>query len=142
MRQQVLEGLNWRIHRIWSTDWFRNPDRELRGAVEAIESAKAYHPLSHQNEGNESPIDRVERSLQQAGYILDIAKYQLANLTVSLRGLELHTVPRATMAAWVTKVVDIESPVHMHEVGRRIANAAGVGRIGTRIQESLLEETR
>jgi hypothetical protein len=27
-RQEVLEGLGWRIHRVWSTDWFDNPRRE------------------------------------------------------------------------------------------------------------------
>src|SRR5262249_14955765 len=30
LRQQVLENLGWRIHRIWSTDWFKNGDEELR----------------------------------------------------------------------------------------------------------------
>ena len=29
LRQQVLEGLGWKIYRIWSTDWFMNPQREL-----------------------------------------------------------------------------------------------------------------
>src|SRR5690606_20332667 len=29
LRQEVLEGLGWRIYRIWSTDWFRHPKREL-----------------------------------------------------------------------------------------------------------------
>src|SRR6185436_19376783 len=28
LRQEFLEGLGWRLHRIWSTDWFRNPQRE------------------------------------------------------------------------------------------------------------------
>jgi very-short-patch-repair endonuclease len=28
LRQEVLEGLGWRLHRIWSTDWFNNPQRE------------------------------------------------------------------------------------------------------------------
>ena len=28
LRQEVLEGLGWRFHRIWSTDWFNNPRRE------------------------------------------------------------------------------------------------------------------
>jgi very-short-patch-repair endonuclease len=28
LRQEVLEGLGWRLHRIWSTDWFNNPARE------------------------------------------------------------------------------------------------------------------
>ena len=25
LRPQVLEGLGWRLHRVWSTDWFRDP---------------------------------------------------------------------------------------------------------------------
>lgn len=29
IRQQVLEGLGWRIYRIWSTDWFSNPMQEF-----------------------------------------------------------------------------------------------------------------
>jgi very-short-patch-repair endonuclease len=36
LRQEVLEGLGWRLHRIWSTDWFNNPAREadrLRGVI-------------------------------------------------------------------------------------------------------------
>jgi very-short-patch-repair endonuclease len=28
LRQEILEGLNWNLHRIWSTDWFNNPRRE------------------------------------------------------------------------------------------------------------------
>jgi very-short-patch-repair endonuclease len=29
LRQQVLERLQWNIYRIWSTDWFQNPEEEL-----------------------------------------------------------------------------------------------------------------
>ena len=29
IRQQVLEGLGWRIYRIWSTEWFSNPVQEF-----------------------------------------------------------------------------------------------------------------
>lgn len=47
LRQQVLEGLGWKIHRVWSTDWFRHEERELRRLANAIERAKA--------EGYESP---------------------------------------------------------------------------------------
>ena len=39
LRQQVLEGLGWRIHRIWSTDWFRNRDREMARVEKAIRLA-------------------------------------------------------------------------------------------------------
>jgi len=39
-RQAVLESLGWTIHRIWSTDWFRNPQDQLSQVVAAIEKAK------------------------------------------------------------------------------------------------------
>ena len=39
LRQQVLEGLGWTIHRIWSTDWFRYPDREVAKTEDAIRRA-------------------------------------------------------------------------------------------------------
>ena len=41
LREEVLHGLGWKLYRIWSTDWFRNPERELERAVDAIERAKA-----------------------------------------------------------------------------------------------------
>ena len=44
LREEVLLGLGWKLHRVWSTDWFRNPDRELERAVEAIERAKTQSP--------------------------------------------------------------------------------------------------
>ena len=37
LRQQILEALQWNIYRIWSTDWFQNPDVELRRLVEHLE---------------------------------------------------------------------------------------------------------
>ncbi len=40
LREQLLTALGWKLHRIWSTDWFHNPERELERAVAAIESAK------------------------------------------------------------------------------------------------------
>ena len=41
LRQEVLEGLGWRLHRIWSTDWFRNPRAEIEALKAAIDDALA-----------------------------------------------------------------------------------------------------
>ena len=30
IRQKVLEGLGWNIYRIWSTDWYQDPNKELK----------------------------------------------------------------------------------------------------------------
>ena len=35
LRQENLERLGWRFHRIWSTEWFRNPEREVERCVAA-----------------------------------------------------------------------------------------------------------
>jgi hypothetical protein len=37
LRQDVLESLNWRIYRVWSTDWYRDPEREFTRLVQQIE---------------------------------------------------------------------------------------------------------
>ena len=39
LRQEVLENKGWRFHRIWSTDWFRDPEGETRKAVKAWKQA-------------------------------------------------------------------------------------------------------
>jgi very-short-patch-repair endonuclease len=36
LRQQVLERLGWSIHRIWSTEWFRNKPDQVRLLIEKI----------------------------------------------------------------------------------------------------------
>jgi very-short-patch-repair endonuclease len=37
LRQQVLEGYGWKIHRIWSTDWFRDSRRQVDAVVEKVQ---------------------------------------------------------------------------------------------------------
>ncbi len=43
LRQQILEGLGWkgRLHRIWSTDWFRDSKGAQERLLRAVETARA-----------------------------------------------------------------------------------------------------
>ncbi|MEZ8145287.1 DUF4011 domain-containing anti-phage protein Hhe [Enterovibrio norvegicus] len=38
VRQGVLEGLGWTIHRIWSTDWFKHPEAELKPIIDELKA--------------------------------------------------------------------------------------------------------
>jgi superfamily I DNA and/or RNA helicase len=38
IRQEVLEGLGWKLYRIWSTDWFENPYQETQKLKVAIDN--------------------------------------------------------------------------------------------------------
>ncbi|MGH2410349.1 MAG: DUF3320 domain-containing protein, partial [Chloroflexota bacterium] len=40
LRQEVLENLGWEIHRIWSTDWFRDPEQEIRRIGERLDAVR------------------------------------------------------------------------------------------------------
>lgn len=40
LRQSVLEGLGWNIKRIWSTDWFKNPQAQLKPIIEMLHQLK------------------------------------------------------------------------------------------------------
>ena len=40
LRQTVLEGLGWNIKRIWSTDWFKNPQAQIRPIIELLHQLK------------------------------------------------------------------------------------------------------
>jgi len=41
LRQQQLENLGWKFHRIWSTDWFMRKEDEVNRALAAFENAVA-----------------------------------------------------------------------------------------------------
>ncbi len=41
LRQEVLERLQWRIHRIWSLDWYRNNKKESERLIKSVQAAVA-----------------------------------------------------------------------------------------------------
>jgi hypothetical protein len=112
---------------------------ELAVAVEAIEEAKAYA-------GNGTslrlaipkPASGISRD---PGVVLGrheaaLPPYYVATLQEYVPS-ELHLVPKYTLARLVVSVVEVESPVHVKEVSRRIAEAASVSRVGSRIREAI-----
>ena len=137
LRQQVLEGLGWTIHRIWSTDWYNNPQRELAKTEEAISRAsldefkrdvprRRAKPTRLPREEPESGSERVDNTA---------TRYKMASPEVYLGTQELHNVANQRILGWILEVVSVESPIHFDEVAMRIANAAGLQRAGKRIRE-------
>lgn len=47
LRQEHLEGLGWRFHRIWSTAWFKRREDEIARAVNAWQEAIGLADLDH-----------------------------------------------------------------------------------------------
>jgi very-short-patch-repair endonuclease len=140
LRQEVLESVGWRLHRIWSTDWFRDPARETDRAVAAIEEARQA-ALDQVDTPEEEPVSTLPTSLQREEPAQPGATaappYQVAQLPPVIRQKELHQHPAGRLAAWVAEVVAVESPVHADEVTRRLALASGATQVGSRIRASV-----
>ena len=134
LREQVLNGLGWQIHHIWSTNWFNHPDRELRRATEAIESAKNSKATSRERVAERSEVQRESVVAVADGDT--IAEYHWATPKAAFEGSGFPTEADPALALWVAQVVDLESPVHSSEVARRIADAAGIRRV-KRFQQAM-----
>ena len=63
--------------------------------------------------------------------------YQCAVLPQEVAYKELHLHPVGKLLGWIEEVVIIESPVHFEETARRIVEAAGVTKMGSRIRQVL-----
>ena len=135
LRQAVLEDKGWRFHRIWSTDWFYNRDVELRKLLEAVEDARA-HPGSTAVSTRMQPRSPVEREARALEPEIERVRYREASFVVH-ESLPLHEAPLAIVARYVVQIVEVEGPVHLDEVGRRLSRLWGYKRAGRRIQDSV-----
>jgi very-short-patch-repair endonuclease len=151
LRGQVLENIGWDIFKVWSVEWYRNPERELQRLVAAIESAKAQTLVQDQADDDLQQeiaalaeeaiaLAKEKNALQREEkeeVTVAIQKYAQAVLPPGLPAQELHLVPFGKLADWIRQVIDVEGPVHFEEVARRIADASGASKIGSRIRYTL-----
>lgn len=136
LRQQVLESKGWRLHRIWSTDWFNQPDGELRKLLTAIDAAKAAHKSDVEADREVRETIRIEREALRQVEAVSVP-YREADIPKIGSYSEPHLVPVGLMAQYVTEVVLVEQPVHTDEVAKRVARAWGAQRTGARIRSSV-----
>ncbi|ABE43883.1 DUF4011 domain-containing protein [Polaromonas sp. JS666] len=76
IRQEILESLGWRgrIHRIWSTDWFYNPRREMERLRNFLEERRrlsaAEDPGTWEEEDFEAENEAVEKVSEELAEVL------------------------------------------------------------------------
>lgn len=138
LRNAVLEGMGWNLMHIWSLDWFRNPAGELKLIMEAVEKAKAQ--ADHNDAVEEEAMEELksiirEEPLEEITAVYPL--YETAVLPPEVAGQELHMYPVGRLGDWVHEVVMAESPVHFDEMARRIADANGISKIGSRVRMAI-----
>lgn len=146
LRQQVLEGLGWRIYRIWSTDWYRKPAQELDRALQAIEKAKLGLYPARFSDGKRGAPATVKTNLHTSDSALPRREETPQDLPSFAEAYVYYGVERVLpshqfyeegddiLARMVTDIVQVEGPIHADEVARCVAVAYGLGRAGVRVQ--------
>lgn len=126
LRQELLERRGWTFHRIWSTDWFNNADREVKRVVAAYEETlrrgdepnphSVATPLKVWNEGT-TERKRARPRFERREQITD---YSMSTLIELVRFVRSDDVLRSR-----------------EDEQRLLLNELGYSRLGSRIQAVL-----
>jgi hypothetical protein len=144
LRQEVLEKLDWRLHRIWSTEWFQRRQQEIDRLREALEAAKmpaAAPPTAAKSQAKE-PVRKVEVAAapKPGDQVPGTTPYRTAKLKVDKKvaKAELHApAAQKELQRLVVQLVKEEGPVHVELAIKRLKQAWNVNRAGDKVREAV-----
>jgi very-short-patch-repair endonuclease len=148
LREEVLRGLGWHLHRIWSTAWYRDrrgTEAALRAAIEKAVAAPLDGLLPGTGDGTGDGAfavpDRPVIGTKAAAFDETpawVTVYRVAQVP-ELPNWVGPSSPGSVhyMAGAVNAVVATEGPVHMDVLYKRLRDAWDIGRIGKNIRDNI-----
>lgn len=142
LRQSVLEGQGWVLHRVWGIDWHQDPDGQLERIRAALERARAARAGTvgpgDRGGGQEPGAGGIGREAPPAdegdGIGVRTVPYEEARFEVP-RGSDPCALPVDDLARIVVRIVREEGLIHQEEVVNRVRDLWGL-RLGARLQEA------
>ncbi|MGY1748838.1 DUF4011 domain-containing protein [Modestobacter sp. SYSU DS0511] len=142
LRQQVLEGLGWRMHRIWGLSWARDRRGQIEQLQAAIEAAiRGESPAAPAADGQPAPAVVLEEIDFDAKPDWAVA-YPTHSAYGRSPGERTWAAPssadaRPAMRAYFERVLRVEAPVHHGRLLEYFRNDWRVGRVGSAIQQNI-----
>jgi very-short-patch-repair endonuclease/DNA polymerase III delta prime subunit len=149
LRQRVLESMGWRIHRIWSTEWFHDRDRAIERVLFNLSMAEA-RPIEESVQGIPVPIDPPgpfdcgptgngvhDTPPPARRYQAGVAYRKFAG--TADRELLMQSRFSNELASLVVRVVEVEGPIHEDLLSERLKGVCGVERAGSNVQSNIGE---
>jgi very-short-patch-repair endonuclease len=157
LRQSVLEGLGWSIHRVWSTAWVRNPSAELDKIEQALTRTRAARPIASTPVPQPRPAAPAPTSQPESIAASPVAPtasaalqttpppptqvhledYRQAELPSPPKWQQLGNETRQKLVQLVSQIAGVEGPVHEDVVIERIRLRYGRGRVRGRTRDNL-----
>lgn len=149
LRQQVLRGMGWRIHRVWSTEWFYERERALDGILRSIEQAESRPAtegvLVPAPESTEPiPTSRPQTRQAQASRRYEAGvPYQLYQPSQRLhRDHLLQRTYMTVLARTIGELVAAEGPIHYDFLLERLKDLHDIERAGSNVQANVKQAIR
>jgi len=159
LRQEVLEGLGWRIFRIWSPDWIRDANRvvshivervnELRNSEEIglpadIGTVRTTHDTNNDEEDVLGDWPAVADTPTSALKLFQSPTEEPAEYETYKDGRRhsaesFYDDPLFRLSSMIMEAVKLEAPIHTSVAVQRIADAYGFGRAGRVIRNRVFE---
>lgn len=150
LRQRVLESMGWRIHRIWSTEWFHDRDRAIERVLSSLSVAEA-RPVEESVQGvpprKDPPLVSVntpnvsapedDPPTSQRRYQPGVP-YRRFTSTAD-RDLLIQSRFSNGLATLVVRIVQAEGPIHEDFLAERLKDVCGVERAGSNVQSNIAE---
>lgn len=115
LREEVLRERGWRLHRIWSHDWWQDKEAEIARLLAALEAE--HSSAEEELETDETFLEEPVRKLGP------VPQY-------SLPPPPAERITDRNLAAYATAVVRDEGPIHIDLLMLRLRDAQGFTRIG------------
>jgi len=127
IRQSILEGLGWRIFRVWSTDWIRNPDLQIRRIFAAYEMASTQ---PYESKTAVLANADIEFDDLQPEYVIDAD-------TKAPTYLKIDDVPTQQIIDTAIRIVTRVGTIDWSEVVSLTSRELGFARTGKKIRERI-----
>ncbi|MEV0895554.1 DUF3320 domain-containing protein [Actinoplanes sp. NPDC049802] len=131
LHDQVLHGLGWHLHRIWSVAWYHDRETEQARLRTAVENALATPDVFAE------PLDETltSRPAQRPEWALPYERAGVEPLPATARVDD--AVARRLLIATVERIADVEGPVHLTTLTRRIREGWGITRLTQQVKAAI-----
>jgi very-short-patch-repair endonuclease len=136
LRQQVLEELlRWRICRVWSTDWLRDPEGQVRRVQAALEQARHRSPPPAPR--TLSPLHQDQPADGESGQVDAVAP--ATDLPLPSNYPSIDDVPEDVLREELCRLLRTFGGMEDGELIKAVARQLGFKRTGGRIQSRVEE---
>ena len=142
LRQQVLEGLGWTVHRIWGISWWRDRSTQTERLRAAIETAIAGAGPAVVAVPKPQPvaIEFEDRDPEAEATPEWATVYQAMSDTADEQYFDAKSVEaRPALRRYFEKLLRVEAPIHEEVLFERFRRAWHIGRVGSQIRSNVLQ---